>query len=290
MSRGFAHCNESLLHLLWFNVAGTHLGVSSTVATPSTRSFIFPGPCHRHWQKAGAAAAARDLCLDWGLAAGLNSSRVTSSMPFSHQYLAISPPFRPSLSSVCYLPAPPLPFLSPDPSTINKHISIETPAEWEIQVMSLVSLFSTCRGSRSKSLRRWLFLTKEVQNSWLRQLFKRWEIKRSETMNCKSCQEQYSSKWRTPQCWCQLLSLDSIYSWGEKGSWQRTLSLWLQAMKWAPVTLLSHFSPLCVKFIPEEGNKHRGQFLGRDRKRVSLTAEPASLLQTKKKMKEGKLR
>lgn len=36
-------------------------------------------------------------------------------------------------------------------------------------------------------------------------------------MSRKGCQGRYSSKWRTLQCWCQLLSLGSIYSWGEEG-------------------------------------------------------------------------
>lgn len=131
MSRGFAHCNEHLLHLLWFNEAGTHLGPPSTVATPSTRSFYTPGPCHRYWQKGRGLQQLQGISA-W--AVGWLPDTTAAGSPhlcpsLSHQYFAISPPFHSLLSSVCYLPTPPLPLLSPKPSTINQHTSRETPAE-----------------------------------------------------------------------------------------------------------------------------------------------------------------
>jgi len=61
MSKRFPHSSGPLLHLLWFNAVGRHPGASSTVATPSARSFCItwavpgvftpPGPCQGYWCK-----------------------------------------------------------------------------------------------------------------------------------------------------------------------------------------------------------------------------------------------
>lgn len=165
MSRGFAHSNEHLLHLLWFNVTGTHLGASSTAAAPSARSFYSP------WAQAQRLREARGLQQLQGISAwavGWLPDPTAAGSPrpclsLSHQYFAISPPLCPLLSSVCCLPT--LPLLCPKPSTTNKDISRHTPAEWGRWGRSLASLSSSsCRGSRSEALRGWLVLTKEEQN------------------------------------------------------------------------------------------------------------------------------
>lgn len=60
MSKRFPHSNRYLLHLLWFNVLGRHLGTFSIIAALRARSF------HSPWavpgalvQGQGAAKAAR---------------------------------------------------------------------------------------------------------------------------------------------------------------------------------------------------------------------------------------
>lgn len=84
----------------------------STVAIPSARSFYATGT----GRSQGAAAAARDQCLGCELAARPNSSRVTSSMPFSlSSVLCNFSSFIFSLLS----PSSRLPFLSLNPSTTD---------------------------------------------------------------------------------------------------------------------------------------------------------------------------
>lgn len=73
MSRGFAYCNEHLLHLLWFNVAGAHLGPPTTVSTPSARVFIPLGHVTDTGRRAGGCSNCKGSVL--GLWAGCQTQQ-----------------------------------------------------------------------------------------------------------------------------------------------------------------------------------------------------------------------
>lgn len=167
MSRGFAHCNEHLLHFLWFNEAGTHLGPPSTVATPSTRSFYTPGPCHRYWQKGRGLQQLQGISA-W--AVGWLPDTTAAGSPhlcpsLSHQYFAISPPFIP-----CYLQF----------AISQLHLSLFCPqnqapltntlqeklqqSEKDEECPQLPSSPPPAKAADLKSLRGCFFLTKELQN------------------------------------------------------------------------------------------------------------------------------
>lgn len=101
MSKRFPQSNEHLLHLLWFNVVGRHLGVSCIVATPSTRSFYTPSHARG---TGGRAGGCRGSVV--GLQAGFQTQRqqgllsytlpplsLISNLPFSFLFHPLYLPF-----------------------------------------------------------------------------------------------------------------------------------------------------------------------------------------------------
>lgn len=136
MSKRFPHSNEHLLHLLWFNVVGRHLGASSTVATSSARSFYtpwaVPGALVQGRGAAGAAGAARDQCSSCRLASKHNGRGVSSAIPFPLSLSSILCPFPSFFIPRSYSLLPPnstSPSSVPETRSHAKHTSREAPAE-----------------------------------------------------------------------------------------------------------------------------------------------------------------
>lgn len=88
MSRGFAYCNEHLLHLLWFNVAGAHLGPPSTVSTPSARVFIPLGRATDTGRRAGGCSNCKGSVL--GLWAGCQTQQQQGHLIYALLSLSLS--------------------------------------------------------------------------------------------------------------------------------------------------------------------------------------------------------
>lgn len=135
MSRGFAYCNEHLLHLLWFNVAGAHLGPPSTVSTPSARVFIPLGRVTDTGRRAGGCSNCKGSVL--GLWAGCQTQQQQGHLIYALLSLSLSligtlqfsflfiPHYLQFAISQLHLS----PLLSSKPSTTNQHTSRETPTE-----------------------------------------------------------------------------------------------------------------------------------------------------------------
>lgn len=182
-----------------FDVAGTHLGASSTVATPSARSFYTPWAKAQILTEARGCSSCQGSVLAWAVGWLPDSTAARPpclGLSLSHQYFVISLPFVPR-----YLQF----------AVSQLHLSLLCPQNWapltntpqeklqQNEKDEVGPWLPSSQGSRSQSLRGWFFLTKEVQNKVDKgnSLKDGKQKEKSKAISWKGCQERHSSQWRT---------------------------------------------------------------------------------------------
>lgn len=96
MSKRFPQSNEHLLHLLWFNVVGRHLGASRIVAMPSARSFHTPGHARAGGCRGSVVRLQAGFQTQWQqglLSYTLPPLSLISNLPFSFLFHPLYLPF-----------------------------------------------------------------------------------------------------------------------------------------------------------------------------------------------------